>query len=191
MPGPTLDYITPDLRPLAVSVEDLTTDPRNARAHSRASIDGIKASLERWKQRKPIVVRRDPDTGDLSAVAAGNGTLTAARELGWTHIAAVVVEEGAPEAQGFALSDNRTAELSTWGELAPEILAEVRVDLPDIDFDALGLDAGFEALVSPPDPIVPPTPRRPTEDAQQDLDGANSTTPTDAPTVCSACGRPF
>jgi hypothetical protein len=47
-------------------------------------------------------------------VRAGNGQLTAARRLGWTHIAAVVVDEGDHEAVRYAVRDNRTAELAEW-----------------------------------------------------------------------------
>jgi hypothetical protein len=46
-------------------------------------------------------------------VRAGNGRVLAARELGWTHLACVVVDESEVEATAFAIADNRSAELAS------------------------------------------------------------------------------
>jgi ParB-like chromosome segregation protein Spo0J len=61
-------------------ISELSLDPSNVRKHSRRNLDAIKASLRKFGQQKPIVVDA---TG---VVLAGNGTLTAARELGWSVI---------------------------------------------------------------------------------------------------------
>ena len=55
-------------------------------------------------------------SGDLLEfiVRAGNGQMMAAKRLGWTHIAAVIVEENDKDAIAFAIRDNRTAELAEW-----------------------------------------------------------------------------
>ena len=71
------------LRPLAVAVDGLHPDPANARTHDQRNLDAIKASLAKFGQRKPIVVQRQG-----MIVRAGNGTLAAAKALGWTEIAA-------------------------------------------------------------------------------------------------------
>jgi len=99
--------VSADLRALLRPIDSLREDPANARVHDEPSIAAIARSLERFGQRKPIVV-------DASGkVLAGNGTLRAARRLGWTEIAATVGDGLAdPDAIGFALADNRTAELS-------------------------------------------------------------------------------
>lgn len=104
-----LAYIAGPLRQHAVPIEDLHADPANLRKHPERSIRAIKASLARFGQRKPIVV----DAGGVTI--AGAGTLEAARQLGWSHIAAVRYEDltGA-ERTAFAIADNRTAELSEW-----------------------------------------------------------------------------
>jgi hypothetical protein len=47
-------------------------------------------------------------------VVAGNGTLQAAKELGWTKIAATIETMTDVEAVGYGLADNRTAELAKW-----------------------------------------------------------------------------
>lgn len=114
-----------------VPVEDLFNDPTNARMHSPRNIDAIKGSLQRFGQQKPIVVDAD------NIVRAGNGTLEAARGLGWTEISVVRSELIGPEMTAFAIADNRTAELAEWDE---ETLARTLEALPeDIPTD----DTGF------------------------------------------------
>jgi DNA modification methylase len=97
------------LRPLAVSIDSLHHDAANARRHGERNLDAIRASLAQFGQRKPIVVQRDG-----MIVRAGNGTLEAARALGWSEIAAVVIDEDGTTAAQFAIADNRTAELAEW-----------------------------------------------------------------------------
>ena len=81
------------LASLAHPIDGLNLDPKNARAHDEASVQVIRDSLRRFGQRKPIVVQRG---GML--VRAGNGLVMAARAEGWTHVAAVVVDESDVEA---------------------------------------------------------------------------------------------
>jgi DNA modification methylase len=47
-------------------------------------------------------------------VRAGNGTLAAAKALGWSEIAAVILDDDNSTASQFAIADNRTAELAEW-----------------------------------------------------------------------------
>lgn len=108
-----LSYIAEPLRSLAIPVDDLALDPTNSRSHDRRNIDAIKASLERFGQRAPIVVQQDG-----MIVRSGNGRLIAARELGWTHVAALVRDETDAEAVAWSVVDNRTAELAEWDEKA-------------------------------------------------------------------------
>lgn len=103
--------IIPSLVPLAVDIAGLTPDPANARLHNERNIREVMASYEEHGQRKPIVLQKK---GDQLIIRAGNGQTEAAKRLGWTHIAAVVVEEGDHAAKKFALRDNRTAELAEW-----------------------------------------------------------------------------
>jgi len=66
-----------------VSTQWLDFDENNARKHSEVNIAAIAESLKQFGQRKPIVVTQD------NRVIAGNGTLEAARFLGWEEIAVV------------------------------------------------------------------------------------------------------
>jgi hypothetical protein len=101
--------ISPSLMPLATPVDNLVLDPLNTRLHPERNLEAIKASLIAYGQVKPIVVRKQNNV-----VVAGNGTLRAAKSLGWDQIAAVFVEMTDVEAAGYGLADNRTAELAKW-----------------------------------------------------------------------------
>lgn len=126
-----LSHIAEGLRGLAVEVGSLHADPANARKGH--AVERIAASLRQYGQRKPIVVNRLQG----NKVEAGNGTLSAARLLGWSHVAAVFVEDDAATATGFGIADNRTGDLSEWDFEALDLL------LGSIDPDEIF--TGFEA----------------------------------------------
>ncbi len=146
-----LDHIAEPLRKLAVPTDSLTLDPANARTHSPKNLAAIKASLTRFGQRLPIVVQREG-----MIVRAGNGRVMAARELGWTHIAAVVCDDENIDAVAFAIADNRSAELADWDDAAlaallDELPAETVADLGFDDDDLAALagddsDAAFDPV---------------------------------------------
>lgn len=101
--------INDSIKQYAVDITTLTSDPANARKHSQRNIDAIKASLSRFGQVKPIVTHKNATT-----VIAGNGTLEAAKQLGWKKIAVVRSGLEGMDATAFGIADNRTAELATW-----------------------------------------------------------------------------
>lgn len=116
-----------------VPIDRLMHDPSNARTHNKANIAAIKGSLAKFGQQKPIVVTKD------NIVIAGNGTLQAARELGWKDIGVVYTHLSGPEAMAYALSDNRTGELADWdkGMLGHQLqsLWDDGFDIAEIGFD--------------------------------------------------------
>jgi ParB-like chromosome segregation protein Spo0J len=121
------------LVPLAMQIDQLHLDPANARKHNPKNLDAIKSSLAKFGQRKPIVVQREG-----MIVRAGNGTLQAAKALGWDHIAAVIVTEDNSSAAQFAIADNRTAELAEWDD---DVLAALLEEMNDKQHADLGFDA--------------------------------------------------
>ena len=125
--------IIPALQALAVSIASLHPDPANARKHNDKNLDAIKASLAKFGQRKPVVVQREG-----MIVRAGNGTLAAAKALGWTEVAAVVLDDDNATASQFAIADNRTAELAEWDN---ETLATLLDGMDEQDRELLGFDA--------------------------------------------------
>jgi DNA modification methylase len=133
------------LRPLAVPIASLTPDPANARTHNKKNLDAIAASLAKFGQRKPVVVQRQG-----MVIRAGNGTVEAAKSLGWTEIAAVVVEESDIEATGYAIADNRSAELADWDEdVLGSLLRTLDAD-PNFDATLTGFSsAEIERMLGP------------------------------------------
>ncbi len=99
--------INPDLLHLARDIATLKPDPQNARSHSKRNLDAIAASLQAYGQLKPIVACK-------GVVLAGNGTLEAALSLGWETIAVTEFKGAGIQKTGYALADNRTAELADW-----------------------------------------------------------------------------
>ena len=116
-----------------VAIESLALDPNNARKHSKRNLDAIKASLSKFGQRKPIVVHNN-------VVIAGNGTLEAAKSLGWTEItiSRCPADWDADTAKAYALADNRSSELAEWDDA---ILATQLLDLDEMGWDIE--DIGF------------------------------------------------
>jgi DNA modification methylase len=124
--GADLSHIAEQLRPLAVPCAELVLDPANARRHPELNIEAIKGSLRVYGQRKPVVVNRRTGT-----IEAGNGTLEAALALGWSHLAAVYVDDDPMTAAGFSIADNRTAELAEWDRAAlDKLLGEIKTNDP-------------------------------------------------------------
>jgi hypothetical protein len=120
----------------SVAIGALVPDPQNARAHSERNLKAIMDSLTQFGQRRPLVV-----TGD-NIVIAGNGTLEAAKRLGWdtVTITRTPADWDYHRARAYALADNRTAELAEWDSA---VLAD---QLLDLDANGWAIDGlGFEA----------------------------------------------
>lgn len=116
-----------------MSVADLRFDDENARVHPPENRAMLRASLDKFGQRKPIVVTSD------NRVIAGNGTLLAATELGWDKIAVVRAPADWTDEmiRAFAIADNRSADLS---EFDPAVLQQqlASLEIAEFEFDALG-----------------------------------------------------
>ncbi len=154
-----------------LDISALVADPANVRTHSQRNLEAIKASLQRFGQQKPIVVDGD------NVVRAGNGTLEAARQLGWETINAVRSDLAGVEMTAYAIADNRTAELADWdwGALGQVVrtLHEDGFDLNAVGFEAAelgvlmndaatGEDVGELDLEAPP---IIDNPKEPTSAA--------------------------
>ena len=106
----------------ATQVHELASDPANVRTHDDRNIEAIANSLKRFGQQKPIVV------DSSGVVRAGNGTLEAAKRLGWETIQTVTTDLEGSEATAYAIADNRTAELADWSEDLAQQLASIAAD---------------------------------------------------------------
>jgi len=123
-----------------VAIDSLDLDPRNARKHDAKNLKAIADSLEQFGQRKPIVVWG-------KTVVAGNGTMAAARSLGWTEISIARVPDdwSSDQVKAYALADNRSAELAEWDD---KVLASQLLELTEAEFDVelLGFEIPVESL---------------------------------------------
>jgi ParB-like chromosome segregation protein Spo0J len=129
-----------ELRIENVNINSLTPDPANARRHDDKNLKAIADSLKLFGQRKPLTVTPD------SIVVTGNGTLEAAKSLGWTEIAIARTPVGWSweQIRAWALADNRTAELAEWDD---KVLAD---QLLELDANGWELEQlGFESLQPP------------------------------------------
>jgi hypothetical protein len=161
------DYISEDLAGLAIPIENLTLLPGNYRKHD---VPKIKRSLTEYKQRRPVVAQK---TGEdvhgfrVGVVTAGNGTLIAAKELGWTHIAAVFEEDDDETALAWAIIDNRTHDL---GSDDPELLLAALRRLEHNE--ALLASSGYNQtdLLALADSVIPKRPEA-VEDGEEESGG--------------------
>jgi len=132
----------PNLNIKTVSIDTLEYDPFNVREHDERNVEAIKASLQRFGQQKPIVVKKD------GTVIAGNGTLGAMRILGYKEVVIAETELDGEEAVAFSIADNRTAELATWDDVAlTEALDQLNEDLlPATGYDESELDELIKSM---------------------------------------------
>lgn len=112
-------------------IMSLILDPSNARKHSEKNLEAIKGSLAKFGQQKPIIIT------ESNVVVAGNGTLTAARALGWETIQVVRTNLKGSDVTAFAIADNRTAELAAWDDDVLQATLSA-LDLEGYDMDAMG-----------------------------------------------------
>jgi len=137
-----IDYISEDLQNLAVDIDSIGLDSANPRIHDEKNIAVIKGSLQRFGQRKPIVVNRT-----TMIIEAGNGTWQAAKVLGWEKIAVVFEQDDNLTAAAFGIADNRTSDLASYDD---EALVTILDNLKANEFlDGIGwTDKEVEALSS-------------------------------------------
>jgi len=119
---------------IEVSIDSLIPDPNNARKHDQKNLDAIKGSLAKFGQQTPIVV------DDKNVVLKGNGTVEAAKAMGWSTIKTVrSTLETNTDKVAYALADNRSSELAAWDM---DVLGSELMSLRDDGFD-IG-DIGFD-----------------------------------------------
>lgn len=119
----------------SVDINALVFDPSNARLHSNKNLDAIKGSLTKFGQQTPIVIDEN------GIVLKGNGTLAAAKGLGWQRIWVIRASLNSVQKAAYSIADNRASELATWDG---DVLAKTILSLRDEDF-GLG-EIGFDDL---------------------------------------------
>ena len=147
--------VPPHLTTEYVPTDCLLRHPDNPR---RGDLGAIKHSLECHGQYRPLVANRP-----TMEVLAGNHTLLAARELGWSEIAVAFVDVTPERARRILLVDNRTSDLAGYDD---EALADLLGELPDLvgtGYDDAALSELLDGLAPEPlaDDEPPPLPEEP------------------------------
>lgn len=138
--------IPESLDALRVPIDSLIYYGRNPR---QGDVGAIVESLRSNGQFRPIVVN-----ARTHEVLAGNHTLKAAVELGWTEIAATFVDVDKDRAARIVLADNRLNDVASYDDNA---LVELLQGLPDLqgtgydgdDLDQLLADLGHNNTPEP------------------------------------------
>jgi hypothetical protein len=139
--------ILPALQAMAVPIE--TLHPFEGNPH-RGDVDSIARSLAQLGQHRPVVVDAE------GRVIVGNHTLLAARQLGWTEIAAIVTDDDDVTAQARLLADNRTSELGTNddSDLLAMLLRVTSADTELLAAASYGTSDLIELLSAQPEPFL-------------------------------------
>lgn len=110
-----------------LAIDKVIENPRNDRKHPRSQLDLLKASIERFGQPKPILVRTSNHM-----IIAGHQAM---RELGMAEIDVLLWDVDQKTADQYLVADNRFGELSTSD---PDKRRDLLEGLGDDDFPALG-----------------------------------------------------
>jgi ParB-like chromosome segregation protein Spo0J len=100
--------------PLAVvwrRIDELKGEP-HAQSHSRDRIRQLAKSIAAFGLNFPILI------GPGAQIVAGYCRLLAARELGWSEVPTILLEQLSPaQAHVFITADDRLAETASWDDL--------------------------------------------------------------------------
>lgn len=119
-----------------VSIDSIHLNLKNPRIHSKAQIQQIAKSIERFGWNIPIAVDRS------GMILAGNGRYEAAKLLGLKEIPIVRLNHLAKaQAKAYIVADNKLTENSQWNE---QLLGEIFLELSKSDLDFELSDTGFE-----------------------------------------------
>ena len=117
-----------------IPIDKLKPNPQNPRVNDPA-VDAVARSIQAYGFNNPIIT-----DGDLN-IAAGHTRLKAARKLGLTEVPVIRVPGlVGSKFTGFAIADNKTAEIAEWDrDQLNKIIAELNTDV-DFDLTSLGFD---------------------------------------------------
>lgn len=140
--------IAESLQPLARPIDSVTRLPDADNPRKRSHVDDLAASLERFGQRKPIVVGKD------DVIAAGNHLHKAAVQIGATEIAVASADDMDPdELRAYVLADNRLADLGSYDPAVLSAYLDAASSSPaGLDGTGYDVDSIAEVLASLQEP---------------------------------------
>jgi len=107
------------------SLDTISTNPRNARTHSKRQIRQIVASIKAFGFTNPILV------DNHSQIVAGHGRAAAAKLLGMDQVPTILLESlTQDQIRAYVIADNRLAERAGWDHsiLAIELQYLIAID---------------------------------------------------------------
>lgn len=117
----------------SVPLSQIVANPRNPRKHPQDQIDRLAASLKRFGQTKPVMIRKADHV-----LIAGHGIWEAAKRAGVAELDCYVWDTDEKTADAYMLADNRHGDLSSPdGDRVASILREI----DQADYLAVGFDA--------------------------------------------------
>lgn len=139
--------IAPALIDQAVPIDSLEAHPGNPRRRDAHARSVLVESLQEHGQFRAVVARRLRG-GKRLQLLAGHGTVEAARELGWTHVAVGVLSGvGDVEAAKIVAVDNRASDLAGYDDRAlVDLLLSFSDDLVGSGYSVGEMDALVDSL---------------------------------------------
>ena len=138
-----------------IKISELKPYEKNARTHPKAQLELLKKNIERFGFTTPCLIDKDNE------LIAGQGRLEAVKELDWTEVPCVRMENlSKEEVKALRIADNKLAEMAQWDMdlLLPELK-----ELSDEDFDLTGFDKDLIIEPGEKDDEVPEVPEMPEE----------------------------
>ncbi len=137
-----------NLRIKQLPVASLVPYARNARTHSEAQVDQLKASIAEFGFTNPVLVDGDRE------IIAGHGRVLAALSLGMAKVPCIELGHlSEAQKRAYILADNKLAENAGWDEelLSIELgaLQEIGFDLDLVGFSTDELDDLLPATADP------------------------------------------
>lgn len=126
-----------------IAVADLRPYHKNPR---RGDVTAIAESLAVSGQYRAIVVNKGTKTKRKFEVLAGNHTYLAAQSLGWSHVAAHLVDVNDNAAAKIVAADNRTADLADYDDAVLLELLQSLDNLEGTGYEDGDVDALLSAL---------------------------------------------
>lgn len=113
-----------------VSISELVPNPRNPNTHPRLQLDRLAASIKRFGQPRPVLVR-----AQNMMIIAGHGVWEAMKDAGHKQIAVILWYVDQKTADAYMLADNRFSQLS-----APDNdrVAEILREIDEAEREAVG-----------------------------------------------------
>jgi len=134
--GETVEPSFSDLAVTYRNIEDLHTDIKNPRRHSKRQTQQIATSIKAFGFNVPFLVDRD------LRLIAGHGRLSACQFLNIKRVPTICLEHlTKDQARAFMIADNRLTEIATWDN---QLLAEEFKNLSALNLDFSLETTGFE-----------------------------------------------